>query len=164
MDPATISYRGFLEQSLEAFGSWDSTDDVTIPVWADPPTGYTSDIAATVVVDWSDDRYVRFHADRPGLYYAPSSWHPNWTLTTGGDGPWPAGPNQMIVRADTAGPVEMVWGKHWTESAGQAVSSVDSSCRDCGLPACSPVPSADAAKADGLAVLADPPCSHTAKG
>ena len=124
ISPAATSYREFLNRSLVAFGSWDSTDDVTIPVWADPPTGHTSDIARTVVVDWSDDRYVRFHADQPGLYYAPSSWHPNWTLTTEGTGPWPAGPNQMIVWADTAGLVELVWGKHWTESAGQAVSAV----------------------------------------
>ena len=124
ISPADTSYRGFLEQSLEAFGSWDSTDDVTIPVWADPPTGHASDMARTVVVDWSDDRFVRFRADRPGLYYAPSSWHPNWTLTTEGTGPWPAGPNQMVVWADKPGTVEMVWGKHWTESAGQAVSAV----------------------------------------
>ena len=39
ISPAATSYREFLNRSLVAFGSWDSTEDVTIPVWADPPTG-----------------------------------------------------------------------------------------------------------------------------
>ena len=125
--PATTTYRGFLEHSLEAFGSWDSTEDVTIPVWGDPPpNGRASDMATTADVDWSDDRFVRFYADHGGLYYAAASWHPNWTLTTVGAGPWPAGPNQMVVWADTPGLVELTWGKHWSESAGQAVSALTS--------------------------------------
>ena len=105
-------------------GHGTTTDDVTIPVWGDPPNGTTSGVATTVDVDWSDDRFVRFHADRAGLYYVPASWHPNWTLTSDGAGPWPAGPNQMVVMADTAGLAEMMWGKHWSESVGQAVSAV----------------------------------------
>ena len=124
--PAATTYRGFLEHSLQTFGSWDSTEDVTIPVWGTPPEQAHKHIAATADVDWSDDRFVRFYADHGGLYYAPASWHPNWTLTTAGAGPWPAGPNQMVVWADTPGLVELTWGKHWSESAGQAVSALTS--------------------------------------
>ena len=32
----------------------------------------------------------------------------------------------MVVRADRAGLVELVWGKHWSETGGQAVTAVTS--------------------------------------
>ena len=40
--PADIAYRQFLEHSLEEFGTWDSTEDVTIPVWGDPTDGLSA--------------------------------------------------------------------------------------------------------------------------
>ena len=127
INPHTITYRQFLDHSLREFGGWQTTDDVTIPVHGVPPE-HASDAdtatAAVVDVDWTDNKYVRFTADSRGLVYVASSWHPNWQLEGGGAGPWPAGPNQMIVWADSPGDVTLVWGKSWAESVGQIVSGL----------------------------------------
>ncbi len=127
INPHTVSYREFLDHSLREFGGWQTTGDVTIPVHGTPPeqaSDADTATAAVVDVDWTDDRYVRFTADSRGLVYVASSWHPNWQLEGGGAGPWPAGPNQMIVWADSPGDMTLEWGKSWAESVGQLVSGL----------------------------------------
>ena len=75
-------------------------------------------------LDLSDDHYVRFEAAHSGAYYVTVSYHPNWEMLTHGSGPYPAGPNQMVVLVDRAGTVELEWSKPVWETAGQWLTAL----------------------------------------
>ena len=120
-----LSRGEWLRYSLNRFGQWHEPDDIAIPVRGSPPSG-TSDNPRlwTVRPDWSDDRYVRFHAPAAGFYYVPVSYHPNWNLMTPGEGPWQAGPNQTVVYVSQRGSVTLRFDASRWERLGQIITLV----------------------------------------
>ena len=89
-----------------------------------PDSRHNPDEVMTVRPDWSDNHRVAFGADRAGLFYVPVSYHPNWRLETPGDGPWQAGPNQMVVLVDRPGRTVMRFVSSGWERLGQAVTAL----------------------------------------
>ena len=117
--------REWLRRSLHEFTTWDGPDDVTIVVRGSrPDSRHNPDEVMTVRPDWSDNDRVAFGADRAGLFYVPVSYHPNWRLETPGDGPWQAGPNQMVVLVDRPGRIVMRFVSSGWERLGQAVTAL----------------------------------------
>lgn len=119
-----LSHGEWEDWSLNEFESWTSPDNVSIPVHGTPPVGVSEPVLWTVRPDWSDDRAVTFEASQVGYFYIPVSFHPNWQLDTPGDGPYRAGPNQMVVYAAEAGEVKLVFTAGPWERAGQATTAV----------------------------------------
>ena len=116
----------WLRYSLTLFKQWDDPADVVIPVRGTLPlpVGTPHPQLWTVRPDWSDDRFIRFDAPDEGFYYVPVSYHPNWNLLTPGEGPWQAGPNQMVVYALQKVPVELRFDAGRWEIGGRAISGV----------------------------------------
>ena len=120
----TVNHDVFIQSNLAKYRQWVTPDDVTIPILAARPDGCSTWVVPVGDgLDLTDDRYVRFESIRGECYYISVSYHPNWELTTGGEGPFPAGPNQMVVRAD-AGPVVLEWATSLEELAGQAITAI----------------------------------------
>ena len=113
----------WLEGSLERFEQWDDPSDIVIPVRGAPPSGASRNPPLwTVRPDWSDDRYITFHAPAAGFYYVPVSYHPNWNLTTPGEGPWQAGPNQTAVYVSREGKTTLRFDPSRWERLGQVLT------------------------------------------
>ena len=109
----------WLDWSRERIAEWDDPRGVIIPVWGTPPNGTpASPRLITVPVDWSDDRYVIFHAPSEGFYYLTVSYHPNWVATHDHGGPWRGGPNQMVAYVPEAGEARLVFERSGWEAAG----------------------------------------------
>ena len=117
-------YGKFIQLSANRFEQWRTPEQVTIPVLGAQPANNDNPLRVAAPLDLSDDHYVRFEAAHSGAYYVTVSYHPNWEMLTHGSGPYPAGPNQMVVLVDRAGTVELEWSKPVWETAGQWVTAL----------------------------------------